>query len=99
MAKIKVHEIAKEFEIKSSEVIEALAGLGIEGKTASSGLEDDQADAVRKKLSGKSAPAEKPAAKTEKKSAAAPAPAPAAAPAKPAPAKPAPCLLRKRNPS
>ena len=32
MAKIKVHEIAKEFDIKSSEVIAVLAGMGIEGK-------------------------------------------------------------------
>ncbi|MCR5687829.1 MAG: translation initiation factor IF-2 [Lachnospiraceae bacterium] len=78
MAKIKVHEIAKEFDIKSSDVISALADLGIEGKTASSGLEDDQAEAVRKKLSGKAAPA--PAK-----------PAPAAkTPAKPAAEKPAP---------
>lgn len=52
MAKIKVHEIAKEFDIKSSDVIAKLAEIGIEGKTASSGLEDDQAEAIRKKLSG-----------------------------------------------
>ena len=72
MAKIKVHEIAKEFDIKSSEVIAALAEMGIEGKAPASGLEDDQAEAVRKKLSGKSAPAkaapkaeEKPAPKKE----------------------------------
>ena len=72
MAKIKVHERAKEFDIKSSEVIAALAEMGIEGKAPASGLEDDQAEAVRKKLSGKSAPAkaapkaeEKPAPKKE----------------------------------
>ena len=78
MAKIKVHEIAKEFDIKSSEVIAALAEMGIEGKAPASGLEDDQAEAVRKKLSGKSAPA-KAAPKAEEKS----------APKKEAPAKPA----------
>jgi transcriptional/translational regulatory protein YebC/TACO1 len=50
MAKIKVHEIAKEFDIKSSEVIAVLAGMGIEGKAPASGLEDDQAEAVRKAL-------------------------------------------------
>ncbi len=67
MAKIKVHEIAKEFEIKSSEVIEVLAQMGIEGKAPASGLEDDQAEAVRKKLSqgAKKAAAAKPA-KAEK---------------------------------
>ena len=75
MAKVKVHEIAKEFDIKSSEVIAALAEMGIEGKAPASGLEDDQAEAVRKKLSGGSAPkaekksAEKPAEKVEEKSA------------------------------
>ncbi len=65
MAKIKVHEIAKEFDIKSSEVIEVLASMGIEGKAPASGLEDDQAEALRKKLSGKKTPAEK-AVKAEK---------------------------------
>ena len=83
MAKIKVHEIAKEFDIKSSEVIAVLAGMGIEGKAPASGLEDDQAEAVRKALSKKSAPAKKEAAAEAK-------PAPAKEPAaKPAAAKPA----------
>ena len=82
MAKIKVHEIAKEFDIKSSEVIAVLAGMGIEGKAPASGLEDDQAEAVRKALSKKSAPAKKEAAAEAK-------PAPAKEPAaKPAAAKP-----------
>ncbi len=101
MAKIKVHEIAKEFDIKSSEVIEVLNGLGIEGKTASSGLEDDQAEAVRKKLSApaaakkaepaKAAPAKEPAPGAEKSAPAQPAASreaakPASGAAKPAPA-------------
>ncbi len=60
MAKIKVHEIAKEFDIKSSDVIAALAEMGIEGKAPASGLEDDQADAVRKKLAGKGGAAPAP---------------------------------------
>ena len=64
MAKIKVHEIAKEFDIKSSEVIEVLAGMGIEGKAPASGLEDDVAEKLRKKLAGKGG-AEKSAAKSE----------------------------------
>ena len=83
MAKIKVHEIAKEFDIKSSDVIARLNEMGIEGKTASSGLEEDQAEALRKKLSGKDkaedakkesapAPAEKPV-KTKADAAARPA--------------------------
>ena len=53
MAKVKVHEIAKEFDIKSSEVVAILAKMGIEGKAPASGLEDDQVEALRRKLSGK----------------------------------------------
>ena len=92
MAKTKVHEIAKEFDIKSSEVITLLAGMGIEGKTASSGLEDEQAEAVRRSLSGKAeapAPEKKPASKPEKAAEQAPAkqPNPAAKPAGAAPVK------------
>ena len=113
MAKIKVHEIAKEFDIKSSEVIAVLAAMGIEGKAPASGLEDDQAEAVRKKLSGGKAPAaareekaEKPAKsakaaapKSEEKEAPAAKEAPAKAPAKPAGAAPAGAApLRKKKP-
>ncbi len=79
MAKIKVHEIAKEFDIKSSEVVAKLAEIGIEGKAPASGLEDDQVEAIRKALSGKAAPAKA----EEKKSAA------KSAKAEEAPAKPA----------
>ena len=86
MAKIKVHEIAKEFDIKSSEVIEVLAKMGVEGKTASSGLEDDQAEAVRKKLSGKGAK-EAPAKEAPAKEAPAKEATAKAAPAKEAAAK------------
>ena len=43
MAKVKVHEIAKEFDIQSKDVIAALDKIGVTGKTASSGLEDDEA--------------------------------------------------------
>ena len=110
MAKTKVHEIAKEFDIKSSEVIAVLASMGIEGKAPASGLEDDQAEAVRKKLS-KGAPAkaeEKPseAPKAEKKAPAKEAPAaadkegakPAARPARPAGAAAPAAPVRKKKP-
>ena len=83
MAMIKVHEIAKEFDIKSSEVIEVLAKMGVEGKTASSGLEDDQAEAVRKKLSGsKETKPETPAPAKKPEAAPAPAKSAEATPAK-----------------
>ncbi|MBO4890541.1 MAG: translation initiation factor IF-2 [Lachnospiraceae bacterium] len=107
MAKTKVHEIAKEFDIKSSEVIAVLASMGIEGKAPASGLEDDQAEAVRKKLS-KGAPAkaekEEPAAPAAAKKAPAKEAAPAAEKdgAKPAarPARPegAAAPVRKKKP-
>ncbi len=110
MAKIKVHEIAKEFDIKSSEVIAALTQIGIEGKTAASGLEDDQADAVRKKLKGgASSPAPagkaeagqsaKESAKEPAKKAAADETKSAAKPARPAGAAPAGAApVRKKKP-
>ncbi len=107
MAKIKVHEIAKEFDIKSSEVIAALAEMGIEGKAPASGLEDDQAEDVRKKLSGGKAaakeekaekPAKKAAPKAEEKEAPAKEAPAKAAPAKPAAAAPAPAPLKKKKP-
>ncbi|MCR5831749.1 MAG: translation initiation factor IF-2 [Lachnospiraceae bacterium] len=105
MAKTKVHEIAKEFDIKSSEVIAILASMGIEGKAPASGLEDDQAEALRKKLSkGSSAKAEKeseaeaprPAKKAPAKEAAPEAPKSAAKPVRPAGEAPAP--VRKKKP-
>lgn len=48
MAKIKVHEIAKELEKQSKEVIAFLQDKGIEVKAAQSSLEDEVADMVRK---------------------------------------------------
>lgn len=48
MAKIKVHEIAKELEKQSKEVIAFLQDKGIEVKAPQSSLEDEVADMVRK---------------------------------------------------
>ena len=90
MAKIKVHELAKEIDLTSKDVIAALSELGIEGKTASSGLEEDQAEAVKKKLARKGAqpavakaePAKPEAPKAETAAPNAETAAPKAAPAK-----------------
>ncbi len=69
MAKIKVHEIAKELEKQSKEVIAFLQDKGIEVKAAQSSLEEDVADMVRKAF-GKAAPkAEETTPKAEKPSA------------------------------
>ena len=53
MAKMKVHELAKELEIQSKDVITYLAGNGIEVKAAQSSLEDDAVAMVRKQFGGK----------------------------------------------
>ncbi len=48
MAKIKVHEIAKELEKQSKEILAFLQDKGIEVKAAQSSVEDEVADMVRK---------------------------------------------------
>ena len=77
MAKTKVFELAKEFEIKSSDVLTFLQEKGIEAKAAQSSIEDDAATLVRSHFGKKNAPAEKPAAPKAEK-----AEAPKAAPVK-----------------
>ena len=49
MAKMRVHEFAKELEIKSQEVIECLSGTEYEVKSANSNIEDAAQELVRKK--------------------------------------------------
>ena len=68
MAKIKIHELAKEFGVQSKEVIAFLQSKGIEAKAAQSAVEDDAAGLVRRHF-GSGAP--KPATE-EKESKAAP---------------------------
>ena len=82
MAKMKVHELAKELEIKSQEIIELLTGTEYEVKAANSNLEDAAQDVVRKKFHKEvTAPkADKPV-QTAKPEASSKAEAPAAKPA------------------
>ena len=49
MAKMRVHEVAKELDVKSKDVVEFLAGEGVEVKAQSS-IEDDNIEKVRKTL-------------------------------------------------
>ena len=68
MAKMRVHELAKEIEIQSKDLVAALSEAGIEGKTPSSSLEEDQIELIRKKFAKKAEkkePAKKEAAKAE----------------------------------
>ncbi len=68
MAKMKIHELAKEIseargtELKSKDIIAYLSGVGKEYKSHMSTIEDDDADSVRKQFLGKGG-AEKKAAK------------------------------------
>ena len=73
MAKIKVHELAKELDKQSKEIIAFLQDKGIEVKAAQSSVEDDAAAMVRKAFGGNET-------KTEAPKAASPAEAPKAAP-------------------
>ena len=81
MAKMKVHELAKELDIQSKDVITFLGEKGIEVKAAQSSNEDDAIEMVKKKF-GKAPKAEAPKAeapKAEAPKAEAPAKAPAPA--------------------
>ena len=55
MAKMRVHELAKELNIKSQEIIDALSTTEYAVKSASSGLEDDAQKVVRSKFTKKDA--------------------------------------------
>ena len=73
MAKMRVHEVAKELDVKSKDVVEFLAGEGVEVKAQSS-IEDDNIEKVRKHFGGASKKAddkkeEKPKKSTAKKKA------------------------------
>ena len=71
MAKMRVHELAKELNIKSQEIIDALSTTEYAVKSASSGLEDDAQKVVRSKFIKKD-DAPKAAPKAEEKGAPAP---------------------------
>ena len=57
MAKIKVHELAKELELQSKDILYFLQEKGIEAKAAQSSLEEDAATLVRNSLGQKKATA------------------------------------------
>lgn len=49
---MRVHELAKELEIPSGELIEVIQELGIDAKSHSSGLDEDQVERVRLEMTG-----------------------------------------------
>jgi translation initiation factor IF-2 len=69
VAKVRIYELARELGVESREVLEQATELGLEVKTASSGLEESDADLVRLAFSEEEpeeeAPAEEPESETE----------------------------------
>jgi translation initiation factor IF-2 len=56
MSKVRINDLARELEVKSKEILDALPKVGVtEKKTHSSSVEEDEADRVRKLLKGGSA--------------------------------------------
>src|ERR1700760_1941968 len=53
MSKVRINDLARELEVKSKEILDALTAVGVtEKKTHSSSIEDDEADKVRGHLTG-----------------------------------------------
>ena len=53
MSKVRINDLARELEVKSKAILDVLPLVGVtEKKTHSSSLEEDEADRVRKQLSG-----------------------------------------------
>lgn len=87
MAKIKVHELAKEVDKQSKEVIAFLQNKGIEVKAAQSSVEEDAAQMVRKAFGQKSEAVKPEPEKAEKEAVKAPVSEPKQEPEKKAEAK------------
>ncbi len=69
MSKVRINDLARELEVKSRPILDALEAIGITGKTHSSSIEADQAEKVRAYFNGGSrgSSASKPAAETKPK--------------------------------
>src|SRR5882672_3982513 len=59
MSKVRINDLARELEVKSRPILDALEAIGVTGKTHSSSIEADQAERVREyfKNGGKSSTA------------------------------------------
>ena len=57
MSGVRIYDLAKELKLTNNDLLEMLKGLGEPGKTASSTITDDTADAVRKMAAGGGVPA------------------------------------------
>ena len=61
--KVRVHEIAKELGIKSKEVVDKATEMGLEVKTASSGVSPEEAEKIMNYIMNPAAAAPKPKAR------------------------------------
>ena len=52
MSKVRINDLARELEVKSRPILDALEAIGVTGKTHSSSIEADQAEKVRSYLQG-----------------------------------------------
>jgi translation initiation factor IF-2 len=52
MNKVRINDLARELEVKSRPILDALEAIGVSGKTHSSSIDDDQADRVRAYFKG-----------------------------------------------
>ena len=69
MAKIRIHELAKELDVPSKDIIEYLTKEGVEASNHMSSIEESDAARARAKFSNKTQPEKKAAAapRAEKK--------------------------------
>ena len=69
MSKVRINDLARELEVKSRPILDALEAIGITGKTHSSSIEADQAEKVRAYFNGgsRSVSANRPATDTKPK--------------------------------
>ncbi len=52
MSKVRINDLARELEVKSRPILDALEALGVTGKTHSSSIDEDQAERVRGYFNG-----------------------------------------------
>ena len=68
MNKVRINDLARELEVKSRPILDALEAIGVSGKTHSSSIDEDQAVRVRAYFSGdRSGTTAKPAAEAKPK--------------------------------
>src|SRR5260370_41278929 len=61
MSKVRINELARQLEVPSHMILDLLPELGVaEKKTHSSSIEDDVAEAIRKRVQGVEEPAAQP---------------------------------------